>query len=236
MKGKKMKSTSIIAKELLILFLTIAVVSSSAQGAMVNLFDWGLNSGGTLFSPGDSLPANVDDSEFDFITGLGSLSLVISTPGDHHASFFVDHEIDESMNTFFNEFGDVNGIPVSGQSWEIDEPGFGSPAGDIFANFEGSTLENANGIASGSENDVSMALGFDFSITSEERATVSWNISELAPSTGFFLTHSDPDSDSSIFFSGGLDIDGGPVPEPSTYLLFGLGLAGLAVYRKRNNS
>ena len=131
----------------------MAVLGSSAQGAMVNLFEWGLNTGGSLFSPGDTLPANVDDSGFDFTTGLGALSLKISIPGNHHAAFFVDHEIDESMNTFFNEFGDAVGTPAAGQSWEIDEPGFNPPFGDIFTNFEVNSLENSNDISSGSENE-----------------------------------------------------------------------------------
>ena len=81
---------------------------------------------------------------------------------------------------------------------------------------------------------VSMALGFDFIIMPDESATVTWVVGETAPSNGFFLSHTDPDSDASIFFSGSLDIDGSQVPEPSTYLLFGMGLVGLAAYRKRH--
>ena len=228
-----MKPKKTIVRDLLFVCLLLTILCSSAQGAMINLFEWGLNTGGSLFLPGDSLPTSVDDRGFDFTTGLGALSITVNTPGNHRVAFFVDHEIDESMNTFFNEFGDASGTPVNGQSWEIDEPGFHPPFGNIFANFETNSLDDSNGVSSGSENDVSMALGFDFSTQPGDSASVTWILSEVAPSNGFFLSHTDPDSDASIFFSGSLDVNGNPVPEPSTYLLVGMGLVGLAAYRKR---
>src|SRR5690606_5502539 len=36
---------------------------------------------------------------------------------------FLDVEIDEAINTFFNEYGEVEGVPAPGQGFEIDEPG-----------------------------------------------------------------------------------------------------------------
>jgi hypothetical protein len=100
-------------------------VAAPASATTIDLFDWGLNIDGALTLPGDPLPIGVDDSAFDFSTGLGLLQVTVAVAGAHNVDFFVDHEIDEVTNTFFNETGSTSGAPAAaGQSWEIDEPGY----------------------------------------------------------------------------------------------------------------
>ena len=71
--------------------------------------------------------------------------------------FFMDLSIEESSNTFFNEFGKYVGIKAD--YWQIDEPDYLS--GNIVKNLNKGTLDNTNHIASQNIDDVAMALGFD---------------------------------------------------------------------------
>lgn len=223
----------------------LGIASLSTQAAVIDLFEYGFNIDGTVSSPvvsggpGDPVPAGVDVSGFSEITGLGTITATISGAGDHVFIGFFDHEIDEAINTFFNENGATSGAAAAGQSWEIDEPGF--LFGDIFDNFfdstvaSGSLLDNSNGVPAGLEDDVSMALGWDFALAGAETALISMMLSEVAPAGGFFLEQHDPDSQASIFLSSTLTIRGGmdPIPEPSMVFLLGIGLIGLIANRRR---
>ncbi|MGE3308876.1 MAG: hypothetical protein AB7O66_02815 [Limisphaerales bacterium] len=210
-----------------------ALVCSHVQ-AQTALFEWGINRDGVITGLGDALPPG---SVFDTSTGLGTVRMVFSTPGAHQGILFVDHELSEALNTFFNELGAVTGSPSAGQTWEIDEPGFSADPGDIFDNFLAGTLDN--GIGKSDEDDVSMAIGYDFVLTPGQTGTINFLLSPNQPNGGFYLTHSDPDSGESIYFSSSLRIDGGNVvvPEGQTVLAGGLItlLAALGVWRNRRN-
>jgi hypothetical protein len=43
-----------------------------------------------------------------------------------------------------------------------------------------------------------MALGFDFVLAPTETATASFTLNTTAPSSGFYLRHSDPDSNEAV--------------------------------------
>jgi hypothetical protein len=152
--------------------------------------------------------------------------------GVHNILVFLDIEIDEAINTYFNEFGNVIGAPGAGLSWEIDEPGF--VFGDIYNNFVAGALDNTNGVPPGSPDDVSFALGRAFALAAGETATLNFRTSLTAPAGGFYLVQTDPDSASSVYFSSDLAIRGGGpfIPEPGTLTLLGLGL-GLAAAARR---
>ena len=221
-------------KKSLVLFAAMAATNAMPVNA-ATLFEWGINiDGGTTeclssdgFTPCDAtavtLPVSVDASGFDFATGLGTISYTITGAGMHHTSLYLDHEVSPD---FSDEFGSSTNALAADQSWEIDDPF----AGDIFANFQDSSLDNTNAVPADPINDVAMALAWDFTLDTGigvgETATVDFMVSLTAPTNGFFLL-SLIDPVETIYFSSTLDIQPNPVPVPGALLLFGSGLVGL---------
>jgi hypothetical protein len=150
---------------------------------------------------------------------------------------YLDGDIDQSVNSYFNEYGKYVSVTGSGSadanpdSWEIDEPGF--TFGDIYSNMMTGSLDNANSVPAGMEDDVSLALGFDLgNILAGETWTLSFFVS--AENIGG-LFHGDADSGTGVYVNGAVNMQQvAAVPEPSTWLAFLLGMTGLSlVQRKR---
>jgi hypothetical protein len=158
-------------------------------------------------------------------TGLAITDLTFSS--------FLDAEIDEATNTFFNEYAELQGATTVDRSFEVDEPGFAF--GDIVSNLELGTLDGANAIPLASPDDVSMALSFGFpSLGAGQIAVIEILISEDGDLLGpFAISHRDldPSSTTVITYSGSASV----IPEPTTALLLGLGLGVLASSRARSS-
>ena len=216
-----------------VLLLGLSVPTASA--ASISLFDYGFNLDGTIKGVGDPLPSNINIAAFDLATGLGTIGVTITGPGAHYFAVFVDHEIDEAVNTFFNEFGSTSGAPGAGLSWEIDEPGY--VFGDIYDNFKAGALDGSNGVPDTAPDDVSMAMGWDFTLAASQKATIELTLSLAPPRSGFYLQQTDPDSVVSVYFASSKAIsDTGVVPEPGTVVLLLSGLVLIAAARLRKSA
>lgn len=215
----------------------LCAASLPGYGATITLAEYAFNMDGVVSNPtiGDVVPAAVNISGFNTATGLGTITVTMGGVGAHGFSLFLDHEIVEDLNTFFNEIGTASGAPAAGQSWEIDEPGW--VFGDIYDNFLVGTLDNSNGVPDTAPDDVSMALGWNFTLGADETGVLSFNVSETPPNAGFYLMQTDPDSQQSIFFSSSLTIRGQGVPDGGSSLVLLLGaMTGLVGWRSRRKA
>ena len=140
---------------------------------------------------------------------------------------FLDAQIDELTNSFFNESGSAAGLVMGGGSsdsladfWEIDEPGF--LFGDIFDNLLAGTLDNTNAFDSAPADDVSLALGFDIGTLAESESIIATFEISSTPNSG--LRQNDPDSGGEFFFGGSAWKKIVEIPAPGTLALLMLGL------------
>ncbi len=161
---------------------------------------------------------------------------------------------------FYNEYGAAIGSPAStSESWEIDNLLYVGTS--IVGDWAGNTLSDLNDAPEGASDDylgtcdggsettvgdcngwVAEALGDSFVVTAGDKETITINVSQSAPSSGFYLMETHPvdgnnTSAQNVYFT--LSASESPVgtsatPEPSTWLLMLTGLAaGAGRLRRR---
>jgi len=234
-------------RALLAIVLTAWVLP--AQAAVIDLFERAFKVDNVFTAPTDPLPSGISSAGFDFGTGLGTFRVSVAGSGAHYVAGFFDLEIVEINNSFFNESGAANGTPAAGQTWEIDEPGFGIPdgaggvqyTGDIFGNVQAGALDNRvffdaiNNQSFSDPDDVAMALAYAFTLAAGEQALIDFIISDMLPVAvpDFYLSQTDSDSDVTAYLYSTLTISAIPTPEPGTLLLISLALVGVGCARRR---
>lgn len=237
---------------MLLILSLILIVNIYADS--ISIADWGLNINGDIVNSVSNMPGNVLYSDDFFKTGLGNVTILFESdvPADYSVAMFFDHEILQKGNTFFNEYGVIGGTPVDSRlQYEIDEPGWGNGnyMGDIsdnFVNFSEYGFDNqlfydwfSDTHLSDFENpisdDVSMAMGWNFSLNDNETAVLEYTVSNIAPVSGFYLAQMDRDSpETGVYLQSRLKITSLEVPEPNILSLLGMGLVSLCLlYRSK---
>jgi hypothetical protein len=232
------------------------------------LYDNLFNVNGTVTEGSFSI-TGLNSSGFNTATGEGTLIFTFA-PGTI-GSFFFDIWLDNDLSEpFFNEYGAVGGTPAAGQSWQIGDPtayyNSGLPPGglgpgvDIVDNAALNALSNSNDLPGNTDNflgncvgstcngDASMAMGFAFTLAANQDEVITLNLSETAPTSGFYLQQIHPvdgcDQNGqncanpvqlNLYFSGNAVVQGtGPqTPEPGTWLLVSTAAATLLLFRSR---
>jgi len=245
--------------KMLLFGLIIGLFLAPAAWALptVDLQEWAFKLNGTIYdsfinAPTD-LPVSFDISDFDFPTGLGTVKAAFTAPGTYDLASFFDHEMNQFVNGFMDEFGAQVGTRPTGLSFQMETPN------DVYYNWfepfdsthplqnavEFGPAQDGTGLPPGVQtpNDQSMALGWNFTLAAGEIGLVTFTVGFAAPS-GFYLQQSDPgfvgtgpDDPSadpgSIYFSSDLNVQPAGVPEPSAILLLVAGLVSLGMGKCR---
>jgi hypothetical protein len=221
-------------------FAAIAM-TGSALAATYNLAE---TNGVFMYYQGDA-PSNVNwgtlnTNNASGAAGLGSFGLTFTGAGTYKAGAYLDIEIDQELNSWWNETGIAHNTAAQDArlSWQFLAP--------VATPIDLSPLMALDNSILAGPADMAVAMLWDFTLAAGQKATITFNSKTTAPTSGFFLEQyddgmldgellSDP---ASVFFSSTISItndNNNQVPEPSTIVLLGAGLASLGLYARRRN-
>jgi len=198
---------------------------------------------GGLGLGGPSGNGSIDLSAFDTTlrpgtNSLGTVTVTLGAGSNQNVDFWADYDLDAATYGAFQDSGAVSGALPTGVSYELDDPN----TSNIFGDFAANTLGNFNNVGTyaGPPSeccDVSFALGFSgINVAAGGSGTVTFDVSTVAPSSGFYITQTNGPVGDSIYLQGSVNVVAPSTPEPSTFglgLLAAAGLMAFARHRRR---
>ncbi len=235
-------------KHLLLMCAVFLILGMGASGVFAqntSLQALGFNENGTLTV--DAAAPGVSLGGYNTSTGLGTITYSTTSSGYFDTIFQLPVSV-----PFYNEYGAAIGTPGStSESWEIDNLLYMNTS--IVNDWENNALSDINDAPEGASDDylgtcdggsettvgdcngeVAEALGDKFVVTAGDKETITINVSQTAPSSGFYLMETHPvdgnnTSAQNVYFT--LSASESPIgssgntPEPSTWILMLSGLA-----------
>jgi hypothetical protein len=230
--------------------LALLALSQAAVASSTGLADWCVNvngdintacngGGGGGVSPGNNASISLAGFDTTLSPGTNSLGSIVITlnPGfSGYASFYADYDLDYAAYGSFQDSATVHGALPSNWSYEANDPN----ASNIFSDFAGNALSNANNVGTPSGPpapccDVAFALSIgNLNNTSGSDETLTFLVSTVAPTSGFYIQQTNVDGGDSIYLSAAQSntSNPSPVPEPSTLVLAALGVLSMLMWRR----
>jgi hypothetical protein len=201
------------------------------------LYDWSIDVDGTLYQSPGTYMAPAPDGDITSISGFPWFSTTDPYSGDpydgpeavgtitltfepcygglHHVEGYFDVEIDSYLNTWFNETGTAHGTATGGV--------------DGYADYYDPAFVDPNDNPADDPDDIIWVMDWDFSLAYNQDAILTYYLTADEPSSSFYLSQSDIDSNETVYLYSTLEIRDRvcPIPEPGTILLVGSGLLGI---------
>jgi hypothetical protein len=219
---------------------TTVTVPGGVNGSAFD-FTLGSQTEGTPSTPYAGYPTTVNNQNT-----LGSVTITLSPGASQYVLAYMDYDLNYDNAGSFQDSASTHGALAGGESYSLNSPenctaGCGGNGSDIVNEVFTHALNDTNSVGTFAGDgvccDVSWALGLNLNVAANTQDVVTFSVSKTAPASGFYLQQTNGiDNTQNIYFSASVVVNntgGGSTPEPASLVLFGGGLVGVFLLRKR---